>query len=663
MKIKSIQLCNFGCYKDKHPVINFSINNEKNVTIILGANKSGKTTLVQAFLWCLYGDDNLRSGIINSVTKSEMQNNTSCEVFVEIILIHNDKEFIIRRIQKYSKSNGNVKSEESILKINYKETNGQQHPIDSYDCKDTVNSILPKGLSDYFFYEGERFVDISKKNVSTAVRGLMGLDAINTARDHLDPKRSSSVTSKMKKSLISGNIEENDRLQKELEKSKDEREKLIERITTNNTEYEYYLRRKDELEEQLSKNSHVKSLQTKRKDLENDCKVIVSNIESYEKQILLDFQKGALSFFSIPLIERALSIIENPKQNDEGIPQMRQPSIDHILERGRCICGLDLRDNEGAKKRILLERNLLPPEYLGTILYTHKQTFLSFIAASTDYKEIIDNNHQNRRKNIRFLDGKRKEIENISIEIQSIGSIDIGAIESDYQQNEDKLRELIALKEKYLVDKGSGEKTIEDLEKKINSIVDKTDSNRKIQQYITYAEEIYNLLNIKYSEREKEVRSALVESVNCIFSEMYHGHRKVLIDDNYQIKLLTEIGSSQEEIADTGGLRAIKNFAYITGLVDIARKRVAKNKETGEEDTNETEPYPLIMDAPFSATDENHIQNISKIIPGIAEQVIIIVMQKDWAYAKADMENRIGKKYIIENIDNSETSSKIREGD
>jgi DNA sulfur modification protein DndD len=47
-----------------------------------------------------------------------------------------------------------------------------------------------------------------------------------------------------------------------------------------------------------------------------------------------------------------------------------------------------------------------------------------------------------------------------------------------------------------------------------------------------------------------------------------------------------------------------------------------------------TEPYPLVMDAPFSNADEIHINNISSIIPDIAEQVILIVMRKDWKFAQ-----------------------------
>ena len=664
--IKSLQLSNFGCFKGTHQPINFSIDTVKNVTVILGNNKSGKTTLVQAFLWCLYDEINSKNGVINSEARSEMSSSSACEVFVEIVLVHAGKEFTVRRTQQFTKVTERVKSDDSVLKIQYKEASGEQQSILPRDCADTINNILPKGLSDYFFYEGERFDDISKKDVATAVRGLMGLDAISSARDRFDPNRAGSVTSKFKKGRILINAQENDHLKQTLSDSQDKHEIIIKRIENAKEEYDYYLRRKDELEGKLSQNAIVKSLQTKRKSLEKDVIIGQDNIGQASNRILSDFQQKSLAFFALPLINRALSVIENSKQSGEGIPEMRQAAIDYILKRKRCICGCDLEENEGARKRILTERDFLPPEHLGTILYKHKQTLLEYQHSSAGFVEETNNNYANWRKNIRFLYEKNDDLSKVSEEIITTGFVDVEGIEFEYQKNEEKLHELTQLCEKLLVEKGSVERDIANLEKQISSFVEKTDSNKKLQRYIAYAEELFNLFDISYSDREQEVKADLIESVNRIFSEMYHGHRIVLIDDNYQIKLLTKIGSSQEEIADTGGLRAVKNFAYITGLVDIARKRVTQENganEIGEDAVNETEPYPLVMDAPFSATDEKHIHNISRIVPGIAEQVVVIIMQKDWAYAKPAIESRIGKRYVIENIDNSETCSRIREGE
>ena len=63
------------------------------------------------------------------------------------------------------------------------------------------------------------------------------------------------------------------------------------------------------------------------------------------------------------------------------------------------------------------------------------------------------------------------------------------------------------------------------------------------------------------------------------------------------------------------------------------------------------------MDAPFSNADETHTANISKVLPEIAEQVIMFVMQKDWNYAEPVMNDRVGQKYHLNKI--SETCTRL----
>jgi DNA sulfur modification protein DndD len=65
------------------------------------------------------------------------------------------------------------------------------------------------------------------------------------------------------------------------------------------------------------------------------------------------------------------------------------------------------------------------------------------------------------------------------------------------------------------------------------------------------------------------------------------------------------------------------------------------------------------MDAPFSNADETHTSNISKILPEVAEQVIMFVMQKDWRYAEPVMLGHVGKRYSL--IKHSEQFSEIKE--
>lgn len=97
----------------------------------------------------------------------------------------------------------------------------------------------------------------------------------------------------------------------------------------------------------------------------------------------------------------------------------------------------------------------------------------------------------------------------------------------------------------------------------------------------------------------------------------------------------------------------VKNFAFIAGLVDLAKDKALK---VGENKL-ESEPYPLILDAPFSNADEEHIKNISRELPMVAEQVIMFVMKKDWRYAETVILDRVNQMYTLEK--HSDTYSTI----
>jgi DNA sulfur modification protein DndD len=223
------------------------------------------------------------------------------------------------------------------------------------------------------------------------------------------------------------------------------------------------------------------------------------------------------------------------------------------------------------------------------------------------------------------------------------------------------------LYEKAIKDIGATENEIDNIQKTIQGLTITTEKNKKLKKYILYALALFQNFNDEYLKREKRVKEGMEESVNTIFQKMYTGKRIVSITDKYQVVLSAQMANGTKDTDESKGLEVVKNFAFITGLVDLARKKLksidkTENVETSETDLPvDTEPYPLVMDAPFSNADELHIRNISKIVPEIAEQVILIVMKKDWEFAKNSLGGRVGKCYEIEKVRNSETNSIIKE--
>ena len=195
MLLKSLRLENFRQFYGKQEVT-FTTNTNKNVTVIMGENGSGKTSFAQAFTWCLYGDTDFQDkSMLNKVVANNMLPEDKSKVRVDLDLIHNSTEYTITREQTYRKDlRGRIQYNNTILNISYKK-NGQREFLQKYEIDARVKEILPRELSKYFFFDGERIENMSKeirkgksKEFGQAVRGLLGLNAFIAALDHLSPR-------------------------------------------------------------------------------------------------------------------------------------------------------------------------------------------------------------------------------------------------------------------------------------------------------------------------------------------------------------------------------------------------------------------------------------------------------------------------------------------
>ena len=73
MLIRSIKLENFRQFRNES--LNFGhCDDGRNVTIIIGQNGTGKSTFLQAFSWCMYGETDFKDkSILNKQVFKEMQ--------------------------------------------------------------------------------------------------------------------------------------------------------------------------------------------------------------------------------------------------------------------------------------------------------------------------------------------------------------------------------------------------------------------------------------------------------------------------------------------------------------------------------------------------------------------------------------------------------------
>ncbi len=659
MLIKSLRMENFRQFKGTTKV-EFSCAPERNVTIILGDNTFGKTTLLQAFNWCFYGTvmfDQNPDFLLNLEVSSEMMNGDVKPVEVEITVIHNSVEYVITRTQRYTCSSGHVRGESvPTIKISYKQPDGQTESVKAVQVKNVINNILPEDLSTYFFFDTERVNSIStRKDVADAVKGLLGLTIMDSAIKHLgDRGKKTTVVGKLYGSMdLEGDSKAQEALNR-IQTAESKRVAIAEQLEDCLSQINQYEARKEQLDTILRDNQTTTALQKKKEDLERRISVERNALESSMNAYFKEFSQGSLTFFAQPLLSTASAFLKEVKVDDKGIRDLTKPTIMELIKRGRCVCGREIIKGNDAYQHLIAELAYVPPESIGNTVRHYRDKLAGFSRpAERTYESLDQRYHEIFREKIRIQEWEDELLET-SDEIK--GKENMKRYETELYDIKGRLRDLNAKKDRLNRDDGVQKGDIDRYKKVYDSLVAVSGKNKEAMILIAYAEKIREWLSETYKEKELTIREELESKVNEIFERMYHGHRRVAIDSKYQVSLLTTIADREVAAGESEGSNRVKNFAFIAGLVSLAKgKIVTDGSENGL--NLSSEPYPLVMDAPFSNADETHTANISKVLPEIAEQVIMFVMQKDWNYAEPVMRDRVGMKYHLNKI--SETYTQL----
>ena len=657
MLIKSLKMQNFRQFKGI-TAVDFSCDPEQNVTIILGDNTFGKTTLLQAFNWCFYETvtfDNNPDFLLNLEVANEMNNGDTETVSVEICVIHNGVDYVISRSQTYSCANGKVTGmKKAQVKVSYKQEDGQMESVRATEVQKVIENILPQDLSTYFFFDTERVRSIStRKDVADAVKGLLGLSIMDTAIKHIGTKgNKKTVLGKLYGAMDLDGDEKARGALDMIHSSDAKREAIKTQIDTCASQIGQYEVRKDQLDDILRDNQTTATLQKKKEDLERRLSTERSTLESTISLFFKDFSKGSLQMFAQPLLGQANDFLAAIKIDDKGVRDLTAPTILELLKRGRCICGTELCEGNDAYNHLMEELNYVPPESIGNTV-RHFREKLSSFSRNADYTfESLTSRYQEIYRSKARIQEWEDELADISVQIK--GKDNMKQYETELIDVKSRLRDLNAKKERLIRDDATLKSEIERYKKVYDSLIAVSGKNKETMLLIKYAEEILDWLSSTYKEKESFIREALETKVNNIFEQMYHGHRRVSIDQKYQVTLLTTIEDKEVAAGESEGSNRVKSFAFIAGLVALAKEKLIAN--AGEEGFNlSSEPYPLVMDAPFSNADETHTANISKVLPEIAEQVIMFVMQKDWRYAEPVMATRVGKQYELKKLSETHT--------
>lgn len=661
MLLESIKLENFRQFRNEY--IEFAQGADgKNVTIIIGDNGTGKTTFAQAFFWCLYGETEFSDkNMINKLVASDMKPGQKEKVQVTLKLTHGNVSYTLMREQVYSKDYSNrIKGDNTIFDIAIKDSKGNTTYVKKTLCEGEVNSILPKELSKYFFFDGERIEKMSK-DISTgkkatdfaeAVKGLLGLNAMFSAIQHFNPRAKNSVIGSYENSYSANSNIKIIEYTKTIESCKEKIAEIDSRIDELENQIEQANSRKAEKVEEIKLYAEGEELQLQKEKLLGQIKSVKTSRSTVIKEISKNFNANMSFFFSSSLMLKALEFLANKDFIGKDIPFMHSKTIEYLLKQKVCICGTHLDEGSVPYNKIKGLLEFLPPKSLSTNVSDFKKE-------SNRRANARENLYDDIKEKMAIISKQDEEIVNLNDDLNAIekklSSNDVRntvrTINAEIQICDHTIRKNQTERDQLLMKKGGFEKdaTRADTERRNLTLLD--ENNKKIEIYKAYAEKIYEELQEVYDSSETEIRSKLEATINEIFRTIYEGGLSLTIDEKYHISVYANDYDGDVETSTAQSISVI--FAFITGIIKIARENRTANNEDAK--LLSSEPYPLVMDAPLSTFDKRRIKTVCESLPNIAEQVIIFIKDTDGELAEDYMGDKIGSRHQFDKKNEFET--------
>ena len=638
MKIKSLEIENFRGFFGKHK-LEFSIDQEKSITLIIGENGTGKSNILEAINWCLYGEMPESSqdddGIINYSAKKR-DKTAKTIVRLEVLGDRNEKYLVSRESSKNGYS-GDL----AILE----HTKGRNPPWNAAkrDFAVLIDELLPKNLSKFFLYSGEGvnklFSDQEEDTLRASIEDMQGFSytqlAISNLQSYVDHLQTLIIK---EEKATKAELEKKTKLQKkqaEIDTYVDERKDK----QTQEKELQKEIRI---LKEQLG-NSDINLVAEKTKH-NNTLDNLISQLRA-ERDKSMFSQKNILNdsgFFVLTYsLEKDLSKFFKEQEDMKIFPTpWGDVAVERILNDPEnnpdklCICGRPVGHSE--ESHIMNQKDSTS---------TQKQT------RNADKIKDLFTEYAHRNKHARE---KYRELQEIAEECELGIKNHLGTKKKNEEiikKNSDKKALKLQQKRKDL------ENELEDLQGKIAVIsyqIDKLNDSKKeiskqygrnsssskidksVEEKINFVQVIIDNLVSEIEIERKEGRENLLEKLQEITKRFNRKGEYFEYASKSSFRPLIIDPDTDSALPPNQGTVTQTAIYYALGLISVSLQRLNSKSPIAEPGT----VAPMICDAVFSTLDPTNTASVAEMLCEIPSQTIMILSSGAF---RGDVEEEIKK--------------------
>lgn len=648
MKIKTIEYENFRNFKD-HGIVKCSTDGK--VTIIYGKNGDGKTTLHQLFQWIIYGqvrfNKTTTDHLYNLAYESELSYGQVFNVMGRLDFEHAGNEYSLTRIYTYKKGIDDSEKIGEDLSLQKMDEDYNWKRVEKPE--ETIEKMLPSGLSEYFFFDGESMIaDLRVKGrdsagkLRKALYSMFDLDVIEAAINHIgrtDLKTTALGKLYLGKSNV-GSGGEVSAVKTNIETAQNTIAQKAEQIDKANAEKADKKKIIQTISEQIGGTKSKADYENQRKDLKKQRDIFMDNAISAQHQ----FGDTVMAMFPQLLISKAVNDAKNKlnlQVNKNHLPSgLNKRLITYLLklDTKTCICGKELCDSEREHIRKYLD--MMPPKSYSSMYQEFTKTAMRWGNGydKQTVEEIIKRVLTNQisasecEKKIRELDEaekKSKDIEDLIVERQKA--------EDRILELDSTINALNSQNEKYKL-------YLKKQMKEYDKLTEANEMGKIAAAKIEIMQEVLDYFIEKLERESVQYSKKLQVNIQTLLDNMLTSRRTVSVSQEFAVR----VTDSYNDESKSEGQFAVVSFAYIGGILKMLK----------DDENLQGKEYPLVLDGPFSKLDPDQRQNVVNMLPTFAPQVI--VFSKDDLHDVISSDN-IGRVWTI--VSNDEKNiAKVEEG-
>jgi DNA sulfur modification protein DndD len=649
VKITQIKIRNFR----QHRNVEIDLNSDQcDFVVIKGNNGAGKTNLLRALKWAIYGDidlasEKLEQRLLSNSAYNLMKNGDYEETQVSLEFTREDGEIInIERSQSFKKTDAGVaphgSSEVKILRRRDVKDGYEVEP----DPSGWIENNLPKRFRPYFLFDGEQLNKFLQESdapkIRSAIQEVAKIDVLHRIQEQLG---AASTQLNQKAARLTG--VDGERLASDL----GEIEGKILRQESDISELELRYQKAYETEQDLDKQLHG------QKDLEtniNRKKEIDASLKSEElllENARVEFNSKIRTVSPVALMAPALRALGNKveiaRANKVLPPPINLDYLKEILEGGTCICGTELsasKDHSAHLEKMI--EDYLQVGEVGATLNEYATSYQTQLAKLTPQAEVITLWNQKiteKEKKIRALEKEQKELAS-ELEGQDDETIRNLAV-ARREQHEIAYRARQSLDQARVNLEGYRKKKL-DIEREIQKAASTNAESVKARNKAKFADEAAKVAKELYETMNTQVREAVSSSLENRFKSMVwkkNYFNKVSIDSDFKVSVQNKNGI---ELLDglSSGETACLAFAFSLTL----------SKEAGLN-------FPMVVDTPMGRLGQDVQVNLADVLVDATQgkddspnhQIILLMTDTEYTERVAPVFAKRRPKVLQINFDTS----------